>query len=504
MATVDKNFKVKHGLIVEGNTATVNGEDILTTGSTVTTDFVTEGANLYFTAERAANAVADEISGAVNTAINALTTDVIEEGEDNLYFTDTRAQSAVASDIATAKSEAISAAQTYTNNAITSATDGLATESYVNSQGFLVSSDLSTYATQTYAANVASQAETAANGYTDTAISGLSTVYDAIGAAAGAETAANLYTDTALEDYTPTSGLDAAVGGYGYLKSADLSGYATETYVGTAVSNAVDGLVDGAPGLLDTLNEIAAAIADDENYATTMTTALAGKQDELTAGTGITISGDTISVTANTYASVTAPAVAEQNAKDYADQTFVTLADLPGQLDDYVPTSEKGQALGVATLDEDGYVPASQLNIADAYITAIASTDSNLDVTDGELSLTTTPSFTEVKFGNVAKQIAATTVALTPSTVTAYSFSSGVHRSGEFLVKIATQDNTEISKILLTLDNLDNISITEYGVVATDTSLGSISADMSGVNVRIRITTSQNDSVITVAGTLVE
>ena len=36
----------------------------------------------------------------------------------------------------------------------------------------------------------------------------------------------------------------------------------------------IDGLVDGAPALLDTLNEIAAAINDDANFATTMTTAL--------------------------------------------------------------------------------------------------------------------------------------------------------------------------------------------------------------------------------------
>jgi hypothetical protein len=33
MATVNKNFKVKHGLVVEGTTGTINGEDILTEGS---------------------------------------------------------------------------------------------------------------------------------------------------------------------------------------------------------------------------------------------------------------------------------------------------------------------------------------------------------------------------------------------------------------------------------------------------------------------------------------
>jgi len=36
-------------------------------------------------------------------------------------------------------------------------------------------------------------------------------------------------------------------------------------------STAINNLVDGAPGLLDTLNEIAAAIGDDENFITTIT-----------------------------------------------------------------------------------------------------------------------------------------------------------------------------------------------------------------------------------------
>jgi len=50
-------------------------------------------------------------------------------------------------------------------------------------------------------------------------------------------------------------------------------GIATETYVDTAISN----LVDVAPVALDTLNELAAALGDDENFATTVTNALADK-----------------------------------------------------------------------------------------------------------------------------------------------------------------------------------------------------------------------------------
>jgi hypothetical protein len=49
-----------------------------------------------------------------------------------------------------------------------------------------------------------------------------------------------------------------------------LTGYATETYVGTAISN----LVDTAPETLNTLNELAAALGDDANYASTVSTAL--------------------------------------------------------------------------------------------------------------------------------------------------------------------------------------------------------------------------------------
>ncbi|MGY1417443.1 hypothetical protein [Pseudomonas aeruginosa] len=45
------------------------------------------------------------------------------------------------------------------------------------------------------------------------------------------------------------------------------------------VRAAVAALVDSSPAALDTLNELAAAIGDDPNFATTMTNALAGKLD---------------------------------------------------------------------------------------------------------------------------------------------------------------------------------------------------------------------------------
>lgn len=57
----------------------------------------------------------------------------------------------------------------------------------------------------------------------------------------------------------------------------------TTTWSSTKITSAIDAavadLVDGAPGLLDTLNELAAALGDDENFATSVTTAIANAQD---------------------------------------------------------------------------------------------------------------------------------------------------------------------------------------------------------------------------------
>lgn len=51
----------------------------------------------------------------------------------------------------------------------------------------------------------------------------------------------------------------------------------TSTLINYVTLAAQSAIVDGAPGVLDTLNEIAAALGDDENFATTVTNALAGK-----------------------------------------------------------------------------------------------------------------------------------------------------------------------------------------------------------------------------------
>lgn len=52
---------------------------------------------------------------------------------------------------------------------------------------------------------------------------------------------------------------------------------ATKDYANTAASAAVSAVIDAAPGTLDTLNELAAALGDDANFSTTVTNSIATK-----------------------------------------------------------------------------------------------------------------------------------------------------------------------------------------------------------------------------------
>lgn len=56
----------------------------------------------------------------------------------------------------------------------------------------------------------------------------------------------------------------------------------TKTQVDAAISAAVNGLINGAPGALDTLIELASALGNDPNFAATITNSLATKVDKIT------------------------------------------------------------------------------------------------------------------------------------------------------------------------------------------------------------------------------
>jgi hypothetical protein len=102
---------------------------------------------------------------------------------------------------------------------------------------------------------------------------------------------------------TPSNSTDAASKGY--------------------VDAQVAAVIDSAPGALDTLNELAAALNDDANFATTVTTALATKLD-LAGGT---MTGNIV-MGANSITSTATPATADTlTRKGYVDSILGSATD---------------------------------------------------------------------------------------------------------------------------------------------------------------------------------
>ena len=89
-----------------------------------------------------------------------------------------------------------------------------------------------------------------------------------------------LTTGAALGDDLVITSLNAIVGGGG-------GGGLSSSAVVSIVDSAVAALVDAAPTTLNTLNELAAALNDDSNYAATTTAALATKLDNTSSITSL-------------------------------------------------------------------------------------------------------------------------------------------------------------------------------------------------------------------------
>jgi len=696
MATVNKDFKIKSGLIVEGTTATVNGYDVLTKkqadqdyvvnliGGTATSaneanKVVKRDANGDF----AAGTITADLTGQVSDISNH-DTDDLGEGTTNKYFTNQRALDAtnaaydaagdaayeaglVASDLsdhenATEAHGATGAVVGTTNTqTLTNKTIG-DTLNFTGAGAMTINSDSHIVLTPAAGSSVkwgsdvlatqgyADQAETDAKAYTDTRETAITTAYESYADTAEADAksyadgivgtvAGNLSThesDTSTHGVTgdivgttdtqtisnKTLGSDLAAGGYKVSGLADPTANqdsATKAYVDGAISD----LVDSAPELLDTLNELAAAIADNPNYATDIASSLGEKVakagDSMTgdldfggthkvtslatptnsadAATKGYVDGEitTALSTASGYASDAQDAAelyadgvgtaavttansytdgeitdalstaqgyattAEGNANSYTDGEITDALSTASGYADAAETAANGytdsaigtevtnrntaittaiDALSTSDIEEgsnsyftdaraktsaaDLLTGANLTNItitgtgAGLTITAengVADSDTD-DLTEGTTNLYftdararsavdgTTRSFTAVEVNSVAKQVAATVSAPVAGINQAYGFDPEVYRSAEFLVKVAYGSHTEISKVLLTLDSSDNIAITEYGIVGTNGSASSISADISGGNVRLLATTVNNNSTVTVMGTL--
>lgn len=92
-----------------------------------------------------------------------------------------------------------------------------------------------------------------------------------------AETKSDLALNNVTNESKATMFTNAALTGVPTAPTASPGTNSTQISTTEFVMAAVAALVDSSPGALDTLNELAAALGDDANFASTMTTSLAGK-----------------------------------------------------------------------------------------------------------------------------------------------------------------------------------------------------------------------------------
>ena len=539
MATVNKDFKVKNGLIVEGTTATVNNFDILTKKTDDQTYIVNLIGGTATSANEANKVVKRDGSG--NFAAGTITANLTGDVTGN-------------ADTATAleTSRTIELTGDVTGQVSFNGTQNVQISTTLNGS-FATDAEVSTAkgeAIADAAADATSKANAAladANDYTDGEISSLDASLKSY--ADTAEADAKAYTDTR------ETAITAAYQSYADTAEADAKAYADQK---------VADLVDSAPALLDTLNELAAAIGDDANFAANLATSVGEK----VAKAGDTMTGalvlhadpvnnleaatkayvDAAEASANAYADQ-----AEVDAKAYTDtregaittayQSYADTAEADAKsyadgLDsatntriDNLDTDDVAEGTAQYFTDARAKTSAADLltgaNLTNITITGtgtgltitaengVADSDTD-DLDEGTTNLyftdaravsaleAVTPDFPAVEIASVAKQVAAEASVPTASTNTAVSWAKANYRSAEFLVKIANGSHTEVSKVILTLDTSDNIAITEYAMVGTNGDLGSVSADVSGNDVRLRVATLNNNSTVAVIGTLLK
>ena len=273
------------------------------------TDVVTLGyLNTELSGLSSSGLVADDTEIAINDdGVDPGNVEVIVDGANVALFTETEVTfyaNVVAQSITNDITTANTAMQGYVDSAVNSANVGL--KGYVDGEITTVGTDITT-------------ANTAMQGYVDDAVSTL-TANAAVQAGAIADTNTAITTaNTAMQGY---------------------------------VDNEISSLIDSAPDALNTLNELAAALGDDANLSTTLTTMISNVESNVS-----TLQSDVTTLTAN--AAVQAGAIADTN-------TAITTANtaMKGYVDAINSTLTSNaavQAGAIATLTSNAAVQAGAI-----------------------------------------------------------------------------------------------------------------------------------------------
>ena len=232
------------------------------------------------------------------------------------------------------------------------------------------------------------------------------------------------------------------------------SGIATESYVTTAISN----LVDGAPGALDTLNELAAAMADDASFSTTITNLINANETHI-----------------DNVATLTGVAKDATGLSTFTGSTISDGATIKAALQD-LETAVEGAQAGSAVADRTKTETGSAN--ADHYLTFVA---------DDNASATAETVFTD------------TGVTYNPS-LNLLTVGGRVHALN------LTLDSVNVTSTATELNILDGVTATTAelnildGVTATATELNYVDGVTSAIQTQLDAKTADGDNVNNLIG----
>ena len=169
---------------------------------------------------------------------------------------------------------------------------------------------------------------------------------------------------------------------------------ATKTYADNAATTAVAAVIDAAPATLDTLNELAAALGDDANFATTVTDSIATKlNSSAVSAFGLTLVDDADAATARTTlglgtaatTAASAYATAAQGTKADNALPAASVSTFGGTLIDDADAAAARTTLGLgtaATTAATAYATAAQGTTADNALPAASVSAFGLTLVD--------------------------------------------------------------------------------------------------------------------------
>jgi hypothetical protein len=518
MATVDKAFRIKNGLVVEGSTATVNGSNVLTEAST------------SFLAEY----VADTVGAMVTSNTESGITVTYQDADNTLDFD--------VADFTITLGGDLSGSVTITDLANATLTASIAADSVA----------LGTDTTGNYVASVTSGsgisvtgsiAENSAIVVTNDDKGSSQNIFKNIAITGGATVVADSNDDTLTFTAGTGIGLTAATSTdtitVNNLGVHTITGTANEIEVSAATGSVTIGLPDNVTvggnlivsgdltvnGTSTVLNTETLAVEDNivllNSNVTSTPSTNAGIEVERGTSANASLFWDESTDKWTVNDSTTSKAIAL-----VGDATFNTFSTFTDGSNSATPDSSSDTFTFSAGTGITAAVNAGSdtLTITNVGVTGLTGTTSQVIVSAStgavtlslpqDIASTASPTFAALSVGSgsvtagsvtlAEALIGSATATAGTSTSAVDSWSATTYRSAKYLVQMKKDNDIETLEVLVNVDGNNNVYITEYADVISNVSLGTTDADYNAGNVRLLVTAAAEGTAVKVHKTLIE